>query len=98
MRRKLTQVRGIRGVFFHAKWCASCEKMLPFVQRLRRQGFMIDIWNYDINKIQVNLHKVKTLPTFIVLDNRGEIKRWEEFVKEEDIRRFLTRQTHDYNI
>ena len=96
--KRITQERGIKGIFFHAKWCAVCEKMLSMVQRLKRQGFIIDIWNYELNKVQVNLHKVTKVPTFIVLDRRGEIKRWEEFVNEEEIRRYLNKQPPDYNI
>ncbi len=98
MVKKIAQVRGIKGIYFHAKWCAPCQVMLEIVQKLKKRGYTIDVWDFDVNKVQVNRFKVTKLPTFVIVGPRGEIKRWEAFVGEKEILRYLDRKIPEYNI
>lgn len=92
------QRRNTHALFFSAPWCAVCEAMKPMIKRLQSQGYAIQILNFDLNRVQVSRHKVKSVPTTIVFDQRGEVKRWTEKVSETELLRYLTKNVPEYTI
>lgn len=83
---------GTKALFFTAKWCGACRKMYPIIKRLQRDGYDIQIVDYDLDKPLARKHGVRSLPTLVVFNSQGEVKRWMGFVKAIKILRVLQKQ------
>lgn len=83
---------GTRALFFTAGWCGACRKMYPTIKKLQREGYDIQVVDYDLDKSLVRKHSVRSLPTLIVFNSQGEVKRWLGVVKAVKILRVLQRQ------
>lgn len=40
----------MRALFFTAKWCAGCRKMHPIIDKLRSEGVLKNVTEYDADK------------------------------------------------
>ena len=63
--------------YFTADWCQPCKRTRPIVEELNHEqtiaGFqIIDV---DDNADLVKKFDIKSVPTFILFDNKEEIKR-----------------------
>jgi thioredoxin 1 len=61
--------------YFTAEWCAPCKKTRPVVEDLKREGFQFQIIDADYEQLLAKRFEVKSVPTFILIENEKEIKR-----------------------
>lgn len=67
-------------LIFSADWCKYCQIAKNDINTDPRlsetiKKYEIVIWDYDLDKEAVIGYNVKTIPTFIVLENNKETKR-----------------------
>lgn len=63
--------------YFTADWCAPCKRTKPIVEELNRESADVrfQIIDVDIEGELAKVFEVKSVPTFIVVENGKEIKR-----------------------
>lgn len=63
--------------YFTADWCNPCKKTRPIVEELNRESADVrfQIIDVDIEGELARGFEVKSVPTFIVVENGREIKR-----------------------
>ena len=78
--------------YFTAEWCQPCKKVKPVVEEMKKEGFQFQMIDADYEQILVKRFKVKSVPTFILLEDGKELNRitgaktreeLEEFIKNE---------------
>ena len=78
--------------YFTAEWCQPCKKVKPVVEAMKKEGFEFQMIDADYEQILVEKFKVKSIPTFILLEDGKELNRitgaktreeLEEFIKNE---------------
>ena len=63
--------------YFTADWCAPCKRTKPIVEELNRESADVRFQIIDVD-IEVELTRkfeIRTVPTFIVIQNGQEINR-----------------------
>ena len=61
--------------YFTADWCGPCKKTRPIVEDLKKEGFQFQIIDADYEQLLVKRFQVKSIPTFILIENEKEISR-----------------------
>ena len=61
--------------YFTADWCVPCKRVRPIVQELVQEGHSFQIIDVDIEKELVKNFEIVSVPTFILFENKKEIKR-----------------------
>ena len=61
--------------YFTAEWCGPCKKTRPIVEDLKKEGFDFQMIDADYEQLLVARFEVKSVPTFILIENQKEIKR-----------------------
>jgi thiol-disulfide isomerase/thioredoxin len=61
--------------YFTAEWCGPCKKTRPVVENMKKEGFEFQIIDADYEQLLVKRFEVKSVPTFILIDNGKEINR-----------------------
>jgi len=63
--------------YFTADWCNPCKKTRPIVEELNRESTeaRFQIIDVDIEGELARKFEVRSIPTFIVIQNGQEIKR-----------------------
>jgi thiol-disulfide isomerase/thioredoxin len=61
--------------YFTADWCGPCKKTRPVVEDLKKEGFQFQIIDADYEQLLVKRFQVKSIPTFILIENEKEINR-----------------------
>lgn len=62
-------------VMYTAEWCGFCQKMYPIIDQLRKVGYIVYVVDADKHPEAVKKHRVKNLPTFIVMNQGKEASR-----------------------
>ena len=67
----------MRHVFyFTADWCGPCKRVKPIVEDLNRDGDVkFQLIDADSNIELVKTYEIKSVPTFILLEDNKEIAR-----------------------
>ena len=67
----------MRHVFyFTADWCGPCKRVRPIVEELNRDGdIKFQLIDADVNLDLVKKYEIKSVPTFILLEDNVEIDR-----------------------
>ena len=64
-------------VMISASWCRPCKRMYPLMNKLRKEGYIIYV--FDTTKKEFRnyraLYNVRAYPTFLIYDNKKEVKR-----------------------
>jgi thiol-disulfide isomerase/thioredoxin len=58
---------------FHASWCGPCQQMKPAVQKLVDRGYPVKSIDIDASRELAARYNVTAVPTFIIVDSRGEV-------------------------
>jgi thiol-disulfide isomerase/thioredoxin len=58
---------------FHASWCGPCQQMRPAVQKLVERGYPVKSIDIDASRELAQRYNVTAVPTFIIIDARGEV-------------------------
>jgi thioredoxin-like negative regulator of GroEL len=61
--------------YFTADWCSPCKKTRPVVEELKKEGFQFQMIDVDYEQLLVKQFQVKSIPTFILLENGKELDR-----------------------
>jgi len=80
-------------IFWTAKWCSSCKKMYPVVEKLQEEGYVVYILDYDENRDFGRTMGVRSLPTFIIWEAKKEVTRHIGLVSAEEIKKSLKKNT-----
>ena len=66
----------IEILYWTASWCGPCKIMRPIVAELQAEGHKITKIDVDQEREKANLYRISAMPTFIVLKNGSEQKRF----------------------
>ena len=61
--------------YFTADWCGPCKKTRPIVEEMKKEGFQFQIIDADYEQLLVKRFQIKSIPTFILIENEKEISR-----------------------
>jgi thioredoxin 1 len=66
----------MNAFYFTADWCNPCKKVRPIVEEINRESFSLkfQVIDADLNAELIKKFEIKSIPTFIVVDN-GEVVR-----------------------
>jgi len=69
---------GLVLLSFSAPWCSSCKIAHPTVLKLEQEFSEIKFYEVDIddNEDLVQKFNIRTIPTFVILNNDKEVKRF----------------------
>lgn len=62
-------------LYFTASWCNPCQRTKPFAEELIAEGFNITFVDADENIDLVKKFEIKSIPTYILIDNELEVDR-----------------------
>jgi putative thioredoxin len=61
--------------YFTAEWCNPCKKTRPVVEDMKKEGFQFQIIDVDYEQLLSKQFQVKSIPTFILLEDGKELDR-----------------------
>ena len=61
--------------YFTADWCQPCKKVKPVVEAMKKEGFQFQIIDVDYEQLLAKQFQVKSIPTFILLEDGKELDR-----------------------
>jgi thioredoxin-like negative regulator of GroEL len=61
--------------YFTAEWCNPCKKTKPVVEDMKREGFQFQMIDVDYEQLLAKQFQVKSVPTFILLEDGKELNR-----------------------
>jgi thiol-disulfide isomerase/thioredoxin len=62
-------------LYFTAEWCNPCARTKPFAEELIKDGHSIKFIDADTEAELVKSFEIKSIPTFILIEDAIEIKR-----------------------
>jgi thiol-disulfide isomerase/thioredoxin len=63
-------------LYFTADWCSPCERTRPVAEELKREGLINFVFvDADIEVELLEQFSVKSVPTYILLEDGREVKR-----------------------
>ena len=78
-------------LYFTAEWCNPCKKVKPIVEELNRDS-SVKFQFIDVDQ-EIEMAKdmnVRSIPTFIVIDNGSEVKRSTGAQTKEQLERLIS--------
>jgi thiol-disulfide isomerase/thioredoxin len=78
--------------YFTADWCGPCKKVRPIVEDLKKEGFQFQMIDADYEQLLVKRFEVKSVPTFILFENKKEINRITGAQTKEDLIKFINHE------
>jgi len=75
--------------YFTADWCNPCKKVKPIVEEMKREGFTFQMIDVDYEQELVKQFEVKSVPTFILLEDGKEINRITGAKTREELENFI---------
>jgi len=61
--------------YFTAEWCEPCKKVKPVVEEMKKEGFQFQMIDADYEQLLIKQFQVKSIPTFILLEDGKELNR-----------------------
>ena len=61
--------------YFTADWCNPCKKTKPIVEDMKKEGFQFQMIDVDYEQLLAKQFQVKSIPTFILLEDGKELNR-----------------------
>ena len=75
--------------YFTADWCQPCKKVKPIVEDMKKEGFQFQMIDADYEQLLVKRFEVKSIPTFILLEDGKEINRITGAKTKEELENFI---------
>lgn len=76
-------------IYFSAPWCGPCRMFGPVMERISQSGIPVEKINVDKAPQVAAAYMVKSIPTTILVDEKGaEISRFVGAKSEQQIREF----------
>jgi thioredoxin 1 len=77
-------------LYFTAEWCNPCKRTMPIVQELIKEDIIKFLFiDVDHEHKLVQKFEIKSVPTFILIENNIEIKRTNGAKTREDLLNFI---------
>jgi thioredoxin 1 len=76
-------------LYFTATWCGPCKMMAPTISELVAEGCYITKIDVDSNPGLAAQYGVKSIPTFILVENDNEILRKVGPQSKEELKKLL---------
>ena len=61
--------------YFTADWCQPCKKVKPIVEDMKKEGFEFQMIDADYEQLLVKRFEIRSVPTFILIEDGVEINR-----------------------
>jgi len=69
-------INKMRNIFyFTADWCSPCKKTKPIVEDMKKEGFEFQMIDADYEQLLVKRFEIKSIPTFVLMEDGKEINR-----------------------
>ena len=75
--------------YFTADWCQPCKKVKPIVEDMKKEGFQFQMIDADYEQLLVKRFEIKSIPTFILLEDGKEINRITGAKTKEELENFI---------
>ena len=75
--------------YFTADWCGPCKKVRPIVEDMKKDGFEFQIIDADYEQFLVKKFEVRSIPTFILIENNQEVNRISGAKTREELESFI---------
>jgi len=75
--------------YFTADWCQPCKKVRPIVEDMKKEGFQFQMVDADYEQLLVKRFEVKSIPTFILIENNEEVSRISGVKTREELESFI---------
>ncbi len=75
--------------YFTAEWCSPCKKTKPIVEELKKEGYQFQIIDADYEQLLVKRFEIKSVPTFILLEDGKELNRITGAKTKEELEDFI---------
>jgi thioredoxin 1 len=77
--------------YFTADWCGSCKKVRPIVEELNRDQSEVKFQIIDVDSEGelARTFEVKSIPTFILIENSQEVNRFTGAKTKKDLENFI---------
>ena len=75
--------------YFTADWCQPCKKVKPIVEDMKKEGFQFQMVDADYEQLLVKRFEVKSIPTFILLEDGKEVNRITGAKTREELENFV---------
>ena len=76
-------------LYFTAEWCNPCARTKPFAEELIKDGYSIKFIDADTESELVKSFEIKSIPTFILIEDAIEIKRMNGAKTKEQLLEFI---------
>jgi thioredoxin 1 len=78
-------------LYFTADWCNPCKRTKPVAEELNREGVVkIQFIDVDLAGDLVAAYEIKSVPTFVLIQDGKEVKRMNGAKTREDFDIFLS--------
>ena len=78
--------------YFTADWCAPCKKVRPIVEDMKKDGFEFQMIDADYEQLLVKRFEIKSIPTFILMEDGKEINRMSGAKTREELEEFISNE------
>jgi thiol-disulfide isomerase/thioredoxin len=75
--------------YFTAEWCGPCKKTRPVVEDMKKESFDFQMVDADYEQLLVKKFEVKSVPTFILIENGKELNRITGAKTREELENFI---------
>ena len=75
--------------YFTADWCQPCKRVRPIVEDMKKDGFEFQMIDADYEQLLVKRFEIKSIPTFVLLNDGKEINRITGAKTREELESFI---------
>ena len=77
---------GVRLLVFTAAYCQPCQKMAPVIERMKKDGFSLEVLDITRDAAIARRYKVERIPTMVLIVGDQEVRRFTGITEEEELR------------
>lgn len=82
--------------YFTADWCNPCKKVRPIVEEINREtSVKFQIIDVDSEPELVKRFEIRSVPTFILIENNKEVKRITGAQTKDQLESFINLKAED---
>jgi len=82
--------------YFTADWCNPCKKVKPIVEEMNRESIIkFQIIDVDSEAELVKRFEIRSVPTFILIENGVEINRTSGAQTKQQLESFISMEPED---
>ena len=76
---------------YEANWCVPCKRMTPIVEEVlsEMEGVVLEKVDIDENREKAVENNVRSVPTFVLVEDGVELKRQSGMMTREELKQFI---------